>query len=409
VTPSENRLQEQLDRLVPRPESAGGDWGDALARASARTRRQRKVLVSAALAAAVAVLSATALGREVGDFAWLTRSPGKPAGEEAQVLFQEQSEQRWSKFPDRPRLRELIRARLGDGTYTLYGFRTGALVCLRLIADGLPGAGPTLSCLPLYELELSKDDVIPLRGNVSLGHVGRLPRTIEDPPAVPRAIATYGFASGRAQRVDVISDRGPSDAILGGGAFLHVIDRPNRGEWARSAVSIDAVGNRRTIPIVVDVLGEPPVERASEATGPSRVERRVSGGKIGWLTRSSPPAFIRPNPRDFIRMRVALVGDKVCLGSSLGQGCQRRSQLFRRGPVNASYGFSGVGSQFAIIRGIASDDVARVQLFLATGERRPVPLKRNVLLVRVQRAKFPARLVAYDKQERVIAIETYRL
>jgi hypothetical protein len=303
----------------------------------------------------------------------------------------------------------LIRARLGDGTYTLYGFRTGGLVCLRLIADGIPGAGPTLSCLPLYELELSKDDVIPLRGNVGLGHVGRRPRTIEDPPTPPRAIATYGFASGRARHVDLISDRGSSTAILGGGAFLHVIDRPNRGVWARSAVSVDEVGNRRTIPIVVDVLGEPPVERASKPTGPTRVERRVSGGKIGWLTRSRPSAFIRPNPRDFLRMGLALAGDEVCLYSSLGHGCHRRSQLFRRGPINASYGFSGVGSQFAIIEGIASDDVARVQLFLATGERRPVPLKRNILLVRVQRAKFPARLVAYDKQGRVIAIETYRL
>jgi hypothetical protein len=73
-----------------------------------------------------------------------------------------------------------------------------------------------------------------------------------------------------------------------------------------------------------------------------------------------------------------------------------------------SWGFSGAGQQFWIVCGRVSDEVVRVEIFLGTGERTPVGLRDNVVIARVQRAKFPARVIGYDRQGRVIAVETIR-
>lgn len=66
------------------------------------------------------------------------------------------------------------------------------------------------------------------------------------------------------------------------------------------------------------------------------------------------------------------------------------------------------GGQFTLFTGLASDEVTRMDLFLATGERRPIPLRDNVWLIQVPRGKYPVRLVAFDSDDRVIAIETRR-
>jgi hypothetical protein len=89
-----------------------------------------------------------------------------------------------------------------------------------------------------------------------------------------------------------------------------------------------------------------------------------------------------------------------------GGTCAPLSQVFRRGPLALSWGFSGAGQQFWIASGLASDDVARVDVFLATGERRRAPLRDNVVIVRLPAAKLPARIVGYDRRGRAIAVET---
>ena len=58
--------------------------------------------------------------------------------------------------------------------------------------------------------------------------------------------------------------------------------------------------------------------------------------------------------------------------------------------------------------GLASDDVARIEVFLGNGERWQAPLRDNVTAFRLQRAKFPARIVAYDDAGRVIDVKTIR-
>ena len=54
---------------------------------------------------------------------------------------------------------------------------------------------------------------------------------------------------------------------------------------------------------------------------------------------------------------------------------------------------------------MASDEVARLEAFTATGNAIPVPLVDNSYLIEIAKARFPVKIVAYDSQGRVIGIE----
>jgi hypothetical protein len=59
-------------------------------------------------------------------------------------------------------------------------------------------------------------------------------------------------------------------------------------------------------------------------------------------------------------------------------------------------------SEFVTASGLASDDVASIVAFLADGQRMSVPLVDNAYAVSIARSRLPARLVAYDGDQRVI-------
>jgi hypothetical protein len=61
--------------------------------------------------------------------------------------------------------------------------------------------------------------------------------------------------------------------------------------------------------------------------------------------------------------------------------------------------------QSMLVSGVASDSVSRIDLFLNEGERWRVPLKDNVFVISVPRTAFPAKLVGYDTQGKVVAIQ----
>ena len=63
------------------------------------------------------------------------------------------------------------------------------------------------------------------------------------------------------------------------------------------------------------------------------------------------------------------------------------------------------GAQSALISGIASDAISRIDLFLNDGERWPVPFKDNAFVVLAPRIDFPAKLVGYDSRGKVVVIE----
>lgn len=140
------------------------------------------------------------------------------------------------------------------------------------------------------------------------------------------------------------------------------------------------------------------------------------------------PSFVRvlePDPQDFLRI---LISDRnvittpfkvpepargehqICFGvvtyGSASTNCRTIEQLFRDRPWDLSWGFSGAGQQNWLVQGLVSDDVARILVFLGSGTRWAAPLRDNATIFRIPRAKFPVRLVAYDREGRVIAVQT---
>jgi hypothetical protein len=71
---------------------------------------------------------------------------------------------------------------------------------------------------------------------------------------------------------------------------------------------------------------------------------------------------------------------------------------FKRGPLS-------VLTSENTVAGVAADGVARVMLFLADGQREPVPLRDNLFAALFTTAQLPGKIVGYDVQGRVVAIE----
>lgn len=111
-------------------------------------------------------------------------------------------------------------------------------------------------------------------------------------------------------------------------------------------------------------------------------------------------------------LRKRIPKDAICVGlvtrGDFGVGCRGRNKVFERGPLDHTWGFSGGGQQSWIVSGLASDDAERIEVFLGNGERWRAPLRVNATAFRIQRAKFPARVVAYDDAGRVIDVKTIR-
>ena len=127
------QIFDQLDGYTPEPDRRP-DWRDVVVRA--RKQRTHRLLV--VLAAAVIVLgSATAVTAALGGFdSWLVGEPGKPASNAEQERFAA-ANRSLDSFPKDTKLRELVQADVGGKHYELYGFRSGASLCLRLKAVSL--------------------------------------------------------------------------------------------------------------------------------------------------------------------------------------------------------------------------------------------------------------------------------
>jgi hypothetical protein len=287
--------------------------------------------------------------------------------------------------------------------------------------------------------------MLPVKANLTFGHLGRLPRFGHDLPTLPKYVLTFGVAAQGVVSVSVRTDRGTSRAAVRNGAFLHVFRPSRRGVWARAVIARSATRRVDVVPLSVQVTGQPSLRTGLGPQGPSKVDRRVTGGTIGWFahreSRGLSPAqaqlkspgccrgyarVIQPDPNDFLRV---LISDRftsptprrvpqpkgqhrICFGGltpgGLGQGCTTLEKLFREGPLALNWGFSGGGQQLWLVQGLASDDVTRIEVFLATGQHWRAPLRDNATVFRVQRAKFPVRIVAYDAGGRVIAVRTIR-
>jgi hypothetical protein len=440
-------VSEALELLVA-PFDEGEQWEDVLRRAGVADEvgpRPRRRLVLAAAAVAAVALAATAygVGRIGGFSAWLSGVPGVPADPAEQEAFEQANRRSWSAFPGGPELRTLIEQRVDDHRYELYGFRTGGSLCLRLVARGLNGS-PAVSCAPLAELRGAEAPALVVLADHALGLKDASAIPAGQEYVAPTASATFGIVADGVIAVELVGDAGTRRARVEANAFLAVAAAPKVGERVREVFALTSDGRRVQVPFVSAPFGtwDTPAQSHREPRGPSQVERRVVGGRVAWIERreqrgeAPDPAapymrgpsggglefarLLAPDPESHLRLLVGVgtlkrygvpPGEQaVCYflvaGGSAGGGCNPLNMLFPLGPFIFSQSLLGGGHQFETISGLASDEVARLEIFFATGERRPIPLRHNAFVVQTARAKYPIRVVAYDRDGRVIGIET---
>jgi hypothetical protein len=423
-----------LDRLVPLPSGERANWEEVLVsagvRRSPRATRSRIVLVVAALAAAGAVMVATPVGAALGHgfdtfSTWLTGAPGKPSSQAEQRAF-DRATRSWAGFPQGTKLRRLVQTEAGGATFTLSGFRGAGSLCLRLSVSGSVSAR-TLTCPPLSALRGSRQPALVVAANYG---VGSTPQAANGPFlfAVPKFAVTFGVIADGVQRVELVrSDGTTAHTVVNGNTFM-AVDRsasPVTQAWATA-------GSRR---VALSLTTSPapfgfPQTTGPQLTarGPATVQRVVHGGAIRWLARrqprgtSVPPSVhhivgvlpdvifhreITPNASAPERMvvsvrpsRTAYFGGRlrnklqVCaevVGGRFGGGggCWPAGRLFSTAPFSLGV-LTQPGGQTVAIAGLASDDVAKLSLYLATGRRVGVPLHDNGYITSAVKADYPA-------------------
>ena len=429
------------------------------------SRRSRRRLVFAVALVAAVVSAGVAIAQTVGGFTdWLTGNPGAPASTSQQQAF-DRATRSWAGFPQGTQLRLLARTRVAGATYTLYGFRSADALCLRLVITGNQSARQ-LACPPLSLLRASTDPALVAVADYGVGvsniRASGLPVPVVT-DSTPAALVTVGIVANGVNQVDLESSTGATaTAIVSGDAFLSVQHEPAFGEHLRRVWA--SVANKRVaIPFALPQAPyswttTPPLS----AHGPDRVQRVVRGGTIDWLTHHHPvgsplPAtvhdvFPRHVPLLFAReiapdaaapermvvglLKVQkpspgiLVGNQVCEAVVGGRypgfagGCWYATQLFSTGPTLTGAATTpvrttghvpfnwivvdqGGGVQYVTVSGLASDSVARLTLFLGTGQQQHVALHDNGYIVEAPSTAYPLRLVAYDRQARVIGVATF--
>lgn len=438
-------VREHAERLLPIVETAAPDWHDVLARGGRSYVGRSRVLLVAALSGAAAVLATLAFtpaGAAItggwDDFsAWVSGDPGDAASPQEQRVFEQSEQSSWSAFPNSPKLRRLMVSKVDDVEYRLFGYRIGDSFCLRLVSDAAPTDSPT-ACAPVSELERSTAPALVLLADYGLATAA----AADSRPAAPGAQATFGITTDAVRNVTVVEARGEAriESRVASNAFLIVAARPERG-YRITRISAQTSSDRVAIP-----LAEAPFDRrggaegSAEATGPAAVERQLDGGAVGWVERRAPrgksiagaslpadslhrfePSFARivqPDPQSMLRVGVAL-GTSELLGASeerpdlcvflvarehFGGGCSPLEGFFAAGPISVSQSLLNGGDQYVGVVGLVSDDISRLELFLATGERIAVPLKDNTFVASPARTKYPVKLVAYDATGKVVGI-----
>jgi hypothetical protein len=437
---ADDTLRSELHRLVPT--DSRHDWGEVVARSGLKRERVRRrwsigaVVVIAAVAVGVATPLGAAIGRGLDDFsAWLTGEPGTPASESEQREFEAANARSWLGFPRGTKLRHLITDQAGDTAVTLLGFRSGSsLLCLRLRVTG-GTEGTTTSCAPLAELRRAGG---PARGMIADFGLGTGDKTAWygiDRFHSSQLQITAGIVADGVSSVVLEDDAGRHEVPVQSNAFVYVAEAPDVGQrvsaiWARTEDGLVPV------PFAPAAFGIGASIPSRPAPAPPEIERQVEGGRIKWLEEREPrgePLDVLPSDSlgpDFRRdvlfgrvltpdadrpTRIVLTLNAhrpdgppaglcpwVVGREGAGGGCT--PYPFVRTVLSSTFMANG-SNAFATVSGVASDDVARLDALLADGQRAEVPLVDNVFLVDLPRANLPARLVAYDEEDRVIGVD----
>jgi hypothetical protein len=428
-------------------------------RAAARRRPARLVLALAAAALALAAVSplgaaVAGLSRDAFDglSSWLRGEPGEPATPAEQAGFAARNDASYAAFPSGTTVRSLARVEAGGHTFSLLGFRNATSLCLRLVRADLPAGRGANQCVTLRELRASPAPA--LVASEAWFRVG-------DPEASIEGI--FGFADNTVETIEVRRARsGWGEARVVANVFVAL--RARRAGTVRNPPPRDQIVQVRAVGAAGDVSPVPFVARdfgdygggiperpsyldltplkAADLPGPAAVEAEFAGGTIGWVSRRVPRGeewapdqrsadrlgkilfsrSIRPDPGDPHRIGIASVeigsgwgsrtlpsGTRVLCYSDLrplqrgetGAACA--PELFERGrPLTFSYRGP---EQITLFSGLAADGVARIDLYLASGRRVPAALRDNAFTVSAPAAQLPGKLVAKDRDGRVVGID----
>jgi hypothetical protein len=439
----EQRLRAELDLFAPA--TAGANWSEVLELAGrSRTHRRRRgaATIAAVLAVVFVIVVATPLGagivHRLGGFsAWLTGQPGSPVSPDEQREFDRANERSWLGFPAGTQLRRLstVTDPATGRTVDLLGLRSGSTLCLRVVVVGTARETKT-SCAPVAELRQAGAPARVVLVDYGFGRGTKRAWYGLNRFHAPALQVTVGIAADGVRRVVVEDGAGRHTLRAISNAFLYVALNPDVGQrvkriWAET----DTARIRVPFAPASFGLGGGPLRRAP---GPTRVERHVPRGTIGWLDRHEqrgepldvlPPQgrglirrhtvfgrVLAPDPDRPLRMAVTLSTSRhgrkatglctwlIMRGGGSGGGCAVRADVFARGPITSGLGLVSSSDEFATLAGLASDDVARIVAFLADGQTMAVPLADNVYLVDIARSRLPARLVAYDADGRIIGL-----
>jgi hypothetical protein len=446
-------IRDEFGRLDPLPLGMTDDWGDVLLRASRSPQQERRgrrpslaafaVLFSIAIVTSAVTPLRAAIGREFDDFsAWISGAPGTPASPAEQQRFEAANARSWAAFPTDTQLRKLIETQVDRSTFTLFGFRSGDVLCLRLIAQG-PAAGKSSSCAPLEQLQTAEEPALVIASDAPFGTREKPTFGTEYHPIL--ASATFGIASDGVKDVVLAGDDGEHHALISSNAFLFVDPLPKVGARVRNARAVAADGAVAELPIAAAPFGgngSIAPSSPSRATGPTGVDQLAINGAIGWLSRreqrgsSLDPKLrdqltkntftsldfartVQPDPSAPAKIafligepRHSFFGDKqklLCVflvnGASAGGGCSALDELFTHGPISVGVSQDHGSDQYVYVSGAASDAVASLKIFLSNDTTIEVPITENAYAVQVARSTFPARVVAYDAAGRIIGNE----
>ena len=438
-------LRAQLPLLYPH--DVQPDWDAVVAGVGAPRGRARKratagaLVLAFALAVGLATPLRSAVARGLDNFsAWLTGEPGKPASRAEQQSFARANAHSYVSFPKDTKLRQLITQHTGAWTIQLLGFRSGTgSLCLRLVVHG-PAGTATVHCAPLADLRLTGAPARVMLVDDSVGSGSKHAWYGIDRLHSAALQITVGVAADNVQSIVLRDQQGRHVVPARSNAFLYVAQQPDLGQRVRAVYARTAAG-LVAVPFSPSPFGFGFGGGTSPQRAPTvRVERKVVGGTIGWLDRREqrgqplstlPPRLHRtmlgnrlgrivfgrvltPDPSAPYRMALTLNSHRrggpaaglcsMIVGpNEAGGGCSPYPGLFDHSPLTVGWGGDGAG-EFVTISGVAADSVARLQVLLVNKERLDVPLADNAYVVGVSRADLPARVVAFDRDGKVIGV-----
>jgi hypothetical protein len=421
-------IRAALDALAPSFDDVPAAWDDVLRRAAQEPQRQtpRRAIAVAVAVGTLVGFAASPFGQAVARHtlselgAWLDDEPGDPASPEQQRAFEADNRASYASFPAATRVGVLVKTNFEDQDYTLYGFRDGEALCLRLMPTRLHGdRSVPAECVPRYELERLDRPLAVLASNGVVSNVEERCAT-----------AIYGVATDGVKSVTVERPAGSTSAAVGNNAFVSITDgRDCRSNAATSVTAIGAGGTEAKIliPQFRDRFLNRPEEH--ELPGPAEIERRLTDGAVGWLERGEgrgeafdwpsqtgrgmvTSRLLRPNPGISFRLGVGFKpgdadGDWYCLAhlwplvkGPVAHGCSRVDS------VRAGVGLMGAWpneSQFPLYVGLVADQVATLELYYESGGRRSIPLVHNAFAFQAPFFEY-VKLVARDHEGLVVKI-----